>query len=70
MLVWLGSVPVAAQPLSAVLDHESAIGLSTEFLKEQDGRLTLPAAIAAYQAGQFSPGNSPVLNSGIGSKSA
>lgn len=70
MLVWLGSVPVAAQPLSAVLDHESAIGLSTEFLKEQDGRLTLPAAIAAYQAGQFSPGNSPVLNFGIGSKPA
>lgn len=70
MLVWLGSAPVAAQPLSAVLDHESAIGLSTEFLKEQDGRLTLPAAIAAYQAGQFSPGNSPVLNFGIGSKPA
>ena len=70
MLVWLGSAPVAAQPLSAVLDHELAIGLSTEFLKEQDGRLTLPAAIAAYQAGQFSPGNSPVLNFGIGSKPA
>lgn len=71
MLAWLvGSAPVAAQPLSAVLDHESAIGLSTEFLKEQDGRLTLPAAIAAYQAGQFSPGNSPVLNFGIGSKPA
>ncbi|MBC2730024.1 diguanylate cyclase [Thiobacillus sp.] len=70
MLVWLGSAPVVAQPLSAVLDHESAIGLSTEFLKEQDGRLTLPAAIAAYQAGQFSPGNSPVLNFGIGSKPA
>jgi len=71
MLAWLvGSAPVAAQPLSAVLDHESAIGLSTEFLKEQGGRLTLPAAIAAYQAGQFSPGNSPVLNFGIGSKPA
>lgn len=71
MLAWLvGSAPVAAQPLSAVLDHESAIGLSTEFLKEQDGRLSLPAAIAAYQAGQFSPGNSPVLNFGIGSKPA
>src|SRR3569623_2200116 len=71
MLAWLvGSAPVAAQPLSAVLDHESAIGRPTEFLKEQDGRLTLPAAIAAYQAGQFSPGNSPVLNIGIGSKPA
>jgi len=70
MLAWLGSAPVAAAPLSAVLNHESAIGLSTEFLKEQDGRLTLPAAIAAYQAGQFSPGNSPVLNFGIGSKPA
>lgn len=70
MLALLGSALVAAAPLSAVLDHESAIGLSTEFLKEQDGRLTLPAAIAAYQAGQFSPGNSPVLNFGIGSKPA
>lgn len=70
MLAWLSSAPVAAAPLSAVLDHESAIGLSTEFLKEQDGRLTLPAAIAAYQEGQFSPGNSPVLNFGIGSKPA
>ena len=58
----------AAPPLSAAVDHESAIGLSTDFLKEQAGRLTLPEVIAAYQAGQFSPGASPVLNFGIGAK--
>lgn len=69
-LVFLGSALAAAAPLSAVLDHESAIGRSTAFLQEQQGRLTLPDAIAAYQAGQFSPGDSPVLNFGIGSKPA
>jgi len=62
-----GTLAVAA-PLSAVADHESAIGLSTRFFQEQDGRLTLPEAMAAYQAGQFSPGTSPVLNFGIGAK--
>lgn len=68
MLALVGSMPAAAAPLAAALDQESAIGLSTEFMKERDGRLTPLDAIAAYQAGQFSPGNSPVLNFGIGSK--
>ncbi|MGE5320692.1 MAG: diguanylate cyclase [Hyphomicrobiaceae bacterium] len=58
----------AAPPLSTALDHESAIGRSTDFLKEPAGRLTLPEVIAAYQAGRFSPGKSPVLNFGIGAK--
>ena len=38
---------LAAAPLSAVRDHASAIGLSTAFLQERDGRLELPAASAA-----------------------
>ena len=67
MLLACGAA-AAAPPLSAAVDHDSAIGLSTDFLKEQAGRLTLPQVIAAYQAGQFSPGNSPVLNFGIGAK--
>ena len=67
MLLACGTA-AAAPPLSAAVDHDSAIGLSTDFLKEQAGRLTLPQVIAAYQAGQFSPGNSPVLNFGIGAK--
>ena len=67
MLLACGAA-AAAPPLSAAVDHDSAIGLSTDFLKEQSGRLTLPQVIAAYQAGQFSPGNSPVLNFGIGAK--
>jgi len=64
---WFGSA-VAAAPLSAAVDHASAIGLSTQFLQEQGGRLTLPDVLAAYQAGQFIPGKSPVLNFGIGAK--
>lgn len=54
--------------LPAASDNETAIGLSTQFLHEHHGRLELPAAMAAHQAGQFSPGTSPVLNFGIGAK--
>lgn len=68
VLAFLCSTLGAAAPLSAVLDDEAAIGLSTQFLKEQDGRLTLPDVMAAYQAGKFTQGGSPVLNFGIGSK--
>jgi len=64
---WCGSA-VAAAPLSAAVDHESAIGLSTQFLQEQNSRLGLPDAMAAYRAGKFTPGKSPVLNFGIGAK--
>lgn len=58
----------AAAPLPAVRDEASAIGRSTEFLQETSGRLSLAEAVAAYQAGKFSPGRSPVLNFGIGAK--
>jgi diguanylate cyclase (GGDEF)-like protein len=68
VLLGAWGTPAAAAPLSARVDHESAIGRSTQFLQEQDGRLELPAAIAAYRAGQFAPGTSPVLNFGIGAK--
>jgi len=57
-----------AAPLSAAVGHASAIGLSTAFLQERHGRLELPEVMAAYQAGRFAPGNSPVLNFGIGAK--
>jgi diguanylate cyclase (GGDEF)-like protein len=57
-----------AAPLSAALDQESAIGLSTRYYQEQDARLALPDAMAALQAGRFAAGKSPVLNFGIGAK--
>jgi len=68
VLAVLCCAPAAAVPLSAAVEHASAIGLSTSVLEEQDGRLALPDAIAAYQAGKFRPGKSPVLNFGIGAK--
>jgi len=67
-LIFLCSALAHAATLSATLDHESAIGLSTGFLQEPQGRLDLAQAVAAYRAGQFAPGTSPVLNFGIGSK--
>ena len=67
-LILVCSALASAAPLSAVLDHESAIGLSTRFLQENRERLTLPDAIAAYQAGKFAPAKSPVLSFGIGAK--
>jgi diguanylate cyclase (GGDEF)-like protein len=70
VLLFLCSATAAAAPLSVALDHPSAIGLSTSFLQEQDGRLVLADAMAAFQAGQFAPGKSPVLNFGIGAKPA
>jgi len=67
-LTVLCSATAAATPPSVALDHPSAIGLSTSVLQEQDGRLVLADAMAAYQAGKFAPGKSPVLNFGIGAK--
>ena len=57
-----------AELLSLSLSHDSALGRSAQFLKEPAGRLQLPDAVAAYQAGRFTSGTSPVLNFGIGSK--
>ncbi len=68
VLALLFSMPAAAAPLSTALAHRSAIGQSTHFLQEQHGRLQLADAMAAYQAGQFTPGKSPVLNFGIGAR--
>jgi hypothetical protein len=50
-LIFLCSALAHAAPLLAALDHESAIGLSARFLQENGERLTLPDAMAAYQAG-------------------
>ena len=63
-----GSAAASVLPISANRPHESAIGLSTSYLKEADARLTLDDAIAAFDGGRFSAGNSPVLDFGIGSK--
>jgi diguanylate cyclase (GGDEF)-like protein len=57
-----------AAPLPVAVDIESAIGLSTRSYQEQDGPLALPDAMAALEAGKFSPGKAPVLNFGIGAK--
>lgn len=67
-LAVLCSAAAAASPLSVAFDHPSAIGLSTSVMQEQGGRLQLADAQAAYQAGKYSPGESPVLNFGIGAK--
>ncbi|MDP1924116.1 MAG: diguanylate cyclase [Thiobacillus sp.] len=67
-LIFLFSALVYAAPLSTTLDHESAIGLSADVLQEQQGRLELTQVVAAYRAGQFARGISPVLNFGIGAK--
>ncbi len=67
-LIFACSALASAAPLSAVMDHESAIGLSTRFLQEDQAQLTLPDAIAAYQAGKFAPAKNPVLSFGIGAK--
>lgn len=64
----LAGALAAAAPLPAARDEASAIGLSTEFLQEPAGRLDLPEAAAAYRAGKFRPGSSPVLNFGIGAQ--
>jgi diguanylate cyclase (GGDEF)-like protein len=68
VLAFLGSAQAVAAPLSTTLNHASAIGLSTAFLQESAGRLDLSEAVAAYRAGKFKPGESPVLNFGIGAK--
>ena len=67
LAVAFAALAVAA-PLSAAVDHESSIGLSTRFYQEHDGPLALREAIAALQAGKFAAGRSPVLNFGIGAK--
>jgi two-component system, sensor histidine kinase LadS len=66
LIVFCSALATAA-PLSVAPDHESAIGLSAGFLKEQQGRLELPQVVAAYRAGRFAPGNNPILSFGIGS---
>jgi diguanylate cyclase (GGDEF)-like protein len=68
VLAWLFGTLASAAPLPAPLDHTSAIGLSTGFLQETQGPLTLPEAMAAYRAGTFAPGKAPVLNFGIGAR--
>ena len=67
-LILVCSALAAAPPLSVAQEHETAIGLLTQHLEESAGRLELPDVIAAQRAGKFAPGESPVLNFGIGAK--
>ncbi len=59
---------IAAEPVPADNPPENALGLHTDYLKELDTKLGIAQAIAAYSNGNFQPGNSPVLNFGIGSR--
>ncbi len=68
LLFLLFAALAGAAPLSTAVEHDAALGLSTDVLVETDGRLGLPEAMAAFKAGKFTPGNRPVLNFGIGSK--
>jgi diguanylate cyclase (GGDEF)-like protein len=68
MLVMAFGISAVAAPLSVLADQGSAIGRATTYLQETDGRLTLAEAAAAFRAGRFAPGDSPVLNFGIGAK--
>jgi diguanylate cyclase (GGDEF)-like protein len=68
VLTLLWSTLAAAAPLSLAVEHDNAIGLSTGYLKEQDGRLDLADAVARFRAGEFTPGASTAMNFGIGSK--
>jgi len=70
VLVWLFALPAVSAPLPMSRDDPSAIGQFASVLQEQDGRLELSDAIAAFQAGRFRPGNNPVLNFGIGARPA
>jgi diguanylate cyclase (GGDEF)-like protein len=70
VLFSLWSALAVAAPLSVSVDHASAIGLSTAFLQESAGRIELSEAEAAYHAGKFAAGTSPVLNFGIGARPA
>lgn len=65
LLLW-HSVAIA-QPISLTDKQTDTIGLATAYLIEPGRRLDLPEVSASLQAGRFSPGNSQVLNFGIGS---
>ena len=70
LLVLLPGAATAASipPIAVNRPNETALGLSTSYLKEADARLTLNEAIAAFAGGRFSAGDSQVLDFGIGSK--
>ena len=70
VLALLCSTMGVAAPLSTAAEYPSALGLSTTFFQEPAGRLELREAIAARQAGKFTPGKRPVLNLGIGARPA
>lgn len=69
ILLIVGCLPAAiAAPVSLAISQDHAIGLDTSFLEENAARLDLNTVIAAQRSGQFQPGQSEVLNFGIGSK--
>jgi diguanylate cyclase (GGDEF)-like protein len=67
-MLWGSASAASTIPIPATLLQENAIGLHAGYFKEADARLALDDAIAAYEFGKFSAGDSQVLNFGIGSK--
>lgn len=67
LLALLSSASVIAAPLSLALSNDKAVGRYASFLKEKSQALDLTQALAAQKAGAFTPGDSAVLNFGIGS---
>ncbi|MEW6590180.1 MAG: diguanylate cyclase [Pseudomonadota bacterium] len=63
--VWLAGL-LAFLWCALALAAADPVGLSAAYLLEREGRLDLSAAVAAREAGAFTPGGSPVLNFGIG----
>lgn len=60
---------VVAGPILVESASTIPLGLQVSYFKESESKLDLNEASAAYREGRFLPGDSPVLNFGIGSQS-
>lgn len=65
---WGGTATASTLPIQATLAQIEAVGLHADYLKEDDGVLTLGQTVAAHDSGIFTDSDSKVLNFGIGSK--
>lgn len=68
LLALFCSALAVAAPLSTAVEHADALGRATAYLQEREERIEWPEALAAYRAGKFTPGASPILNFGIGAR--
>ncbi|HUV99194.1 MAG TPA: diguanylate cyclase [Gallionella sp.] len=57
-----------ADTVSAQHPPENSLGLHSSYFKEAGPGLTISDAITAYDSGKFHPGDTPVLDFGIGSR--